>query len=102
KGLSSRTVERRHILRPTLPMIVTSFLLLIIGMWTGQIILEQVFMWPGLGSLLYSAIQASDTAVIVGVVVIFGYLLAGTVFILDFLYGLLDPRIRVGLAGGRS
>jgi len=102
KGLSSRTVERRHILRPTLPMIVTSFLLLIIGMWMGQIILEQVFMWPGLGSLLYWAIQAADTAVIVGAVVIFGYLLAGTVFFLDFIYALLDPRIRVGLAGGDS
>ena len=100
KGLSSRMVERRHILRPTLPMILTSFLLTIIGMWTGQIILESVFMWPGLGSLLYAAIQASDTAVIVGSVVIMGYLLAGTVFILDFLYGLLDPRIRVGAGGG--
>ena len=100
KGLSSRTVERRHILRPTLPMIITSFLLVIIAMWMGQIILEQVFMWPGLGSLLYAAIRASDTAVIVGAVVIFGYLLAGTVFILDFLYGLLDPRIRVGAGGG--
>jgi len=100
KGLSSRTIERRHILRPTLPMIITSFLLVIIAMWMGQIILEQVFMWPGLGSLLYAAIRASDTAVIVGAVVIFGYLLAGTVFILDFLYGLLDPRIRVGAGGG--
>ena len=100
KGLSSRTIERRHILRPTLPLIITSFLLMIIGMWTGQIILEQVFGWPGLGSLLYAAIQATDTAVIVGSVVIFGYLLAATVFILDFIYGLLDPRIRVGLSGG--
>ena len=102
KGLSSRTVERRHILRPTLPLILTSFLLMMIGMWTGQIILEQVFGWPGLGSLLYQAIQSADTAVIVGSVVIFGYLLAGTVFLLDFIYALLDPRIRVGVAGGGS
>lgn len=102
KGLSSRTVERRHILRPTLPLIITSFLLTMIVMWMGQIILESVFGWPGIGSLLYSAIQTADTAVIVGSVVIFGYLLASTVFLLDFIYGLLDPRIRVGLAAGAS
>jgi peptide/nickel transport system permease protein len=102
KGLSSRTVERRHILRPTLPLIITSFLLTMIIMWMGQIILESVFGWPGIGSLLYSAIQTADTAVIVGSVVIFGYLLASTVFLLDFIYGLLDPRIRVGLAAGAS
>lgn len=99
KGLASRAVERKHILRPTLPPIITGFLLMVITMWMGQIILEAVFNWPGLGQLYYQAIQMKDTPVIIGVIVIYGYLLAGTVFILDFLYGLLDPRVRVGLGG---
>ena len=98
KGLSSQAVERRHILRPTLPPIITGFLLLVITMWMGQIVLESVFGWPGLGQLYYAAIQIGDTPVIIGVIVIYGYLLAATVFMLDFIYAILDPRVRVGLA----
>ncbi len=96
KGLSSQAIERRYILRPTLPPIVTTFLLWIIIMWTGAVILETVFNWPGLGRLLYLAIGMNDTPVIVGSVVIYGYLLAVTVFFLDFIYAALDPRVRVG------
>jgi len=96
KGLPSRLIERRYILRPTLAPIVTSFLLMLIGLWSGAIILEQVFNWPGLGTLLFEAIGHRDTPVIIGGVVIFAYLLAVTVFILDILYAILDPRVRVG------
>jgi len=100
KGLSSQQVERRYILRPTLPPIITSFLLLIIGMWTGQIVLEMVFRWPGIGQLYFQAVSMSDTPVIIGVIVIYGYLLAATVFALDFVYAMVDPRVRVEAAGG--
>ena len=96
KGLPSRRIERRYILRPTLPPIVTSFLLMLIGLWSGAIILEQVFSWPGLGTLLFQAIGHRDTPVIIGAVVIFAYLLALTVFLLDILYAILDPRVRMG------
>ena len=100
KGLTSGMIERRYILRPTLPPIITSFLLMLIGLWSGAIILEQVFNWPGLGTLLFQAIGHRDTPVIIGGVVIFAYLLALTVFLLDFLYAILDPRVRVGFEGG--
>ncbi|MFW6380264.1 MAG: ABC transporter permease [Halorhodospira sp.] len=95
KGLPERLVEQRYILRPTLSPIVTSFLLMLIGLWSGAIIMEQVFNWPGLGTLLFEAIGHRDTPVIIGSVVIFAYLLAGTVFLLDFLYAILDPRVRI-------
>lgn len=98
KGLPPRLIARRYILRPTLSPIVTSFLLMLIGLWSGAIILERVFNWPGLGSLLFQAIGYRDTPVIIGGVVIFAYLLAATVFLLDILYALLDPRVR--LEGG--
>ena len=100
KGLSSREVERRYILRPTLPPIITTFLLLVITMWMGQIVLEYVFKWPGIGQLFYQATQMNDTPVIVGVVVIYGYMLAATVYVLDFVYAIVDPRVRVGAGGG--
>ncbi|MFO8153983.1 ABC transporter permease [Thioalkalivibrio sp.] len=96
KGLPSRLIERRYVLRPTLSPIITSFALMLIGLWSGAIILEQVFNWPGLGTLLFQAIGHRDTPVIIGTVVIFAYLLAVTVFLLDILYALLDPRVRVG------
>ncbi len=96
KGLDNRTIEQRYILRPALPPIVTSFALMLIGLWSGAIILERVFNWPGLGSLLFAAIGHRDTPVIIGSVVIFAYLLALTVLLLDMVYAILDPRVRLG------
>lgn len=102
KGLSSREIERRYILRPTLPVIITSFALLLIGLWTGAPIFETVFQWPGLGRALYQAIGLFDTPVIVASTVVYAYLLAITVFLLDFIYALVDPRVKVGGSQGRS
>jgi len=99
KGLPDRDIERRYVLRPTLPTIITSFALLLITLWTGAIILETTFNWPGLGRTLYMAIGLFDTPVIVGSQVIYAYLLALTVFLLDFIYALVDPRVRVGERG---
>jgi peptide/nickel transport system permease protein len=96
KGLPDSMIERRYILRPTLPNIITSFALLVITLWTGAIIHETVFNWPGIGQLYYRAIGVFDTPVIVANVVLYAYLLALTVFVLDFIYALVDPRVRVG------
>ena len=101
KGLASGTIERRYILRPTLPTIITSFALGLIGAWTGAIVLETVFNWPGLGRALFQAIGLFDTPVIVGATIIYAYLLAITVFFLDILYAWVDPRVKVGLQGPR-
>jgi len=99
KGLSERDIERRYILRPTLPNIITNFALTLITLWQGAIILETVFNWPGLGRLFFRAIGLYDTPVIVGSTVIYAYLLALTVFLLDFVYALVDPRVQVSGAG---
>lgn len=101
KGLTDREIERRYILRPTLPNIITNFALLIIILWQGFFITEAVFQWPGLGRTLVTAIGLVDTAVIVGSVVIYAYLLAMTVFLLDFVYALVDPRVKIGSGGSR-
>lgn len=102
KGLTSRAIERRYILRPSLPFLITSFALSLITLWSGSIILEQVFNWPGLGRLFYQAIQVFDTPVIVGNTIIYAYLLSVTVFVLDFVYALVDPRVKVGSEGRSS
>jgi peptide/nickel transport system permease protein len=96
KGLSSQEIERRYILRPSLPPIVTQFAFTLIYLWQGAIILETVFSWPGLGRLLYQAVSIFDVPVIVGNVVLIAYLLVFSVFLLDIVYALLDPRVKVG------
>jgi peptide/nickel transport system permease protein len=103
KGLPHKIVDRRYILRPTLPTILTNLAFMLIGIWGGSIILERLFHWPGLGDLFYSAIAGptpsairQDPPVLVGLIVIYAYFLALTIFILDLAYGLLDPRVRVG------
>ena len=101
KGLSSQAIERRYILRPTLPNIVTNFALLVITLWSGAIITERVFNWPGLGSLIFTAISITDVPIIVATTVIYAYLLAVTVFLLDFVYAIVDPRVKLD-AGGAS
>lgn len=99
KGLAPRAMERRYILRPSLPYVITTFALMVIGVWEGAIALEILFYWPGIGPLFLQAIQRFNTPLIVAVVVIFAYLLAITVFLLDIFYAVVDPRVRVGGAG---
>jgi peptide/nickel transport system permease protein len=102
KGLTDSEIHNKYILRPTLPTIITSFALLVIGLWTGAPILETIFNWPGLGRALFSAIGLFDTPVIVGSTVIFAYLLTITVFLLDFIYALVDPRVKIGGEGNKG
>ena len=101
KGLTSRDIERRYVLRPTLPYIITNFSFLVIGLWAGAPIFETVFQWPGLGRVTVQAIGLYDTPIIVASTVLFAYLLAMTVFLLDFVYALVDPRVKIG-GQGRS
>ncbi len=96
KGLPAREIESRYIMRPTLPTIITNFALLVIALFTGATITETVFLWPGLGRTIYRAVGFYDTPVIVGSTIIYAYLLAITVFFLDFIYALVDPRVKVG------
>jgi peptide/nickel transport system permease protein len=96
KGLDSRSIERRYILRPTLPAIITNFALLLVFSWSGAVVFETVFNWPGLGLVFFRAITSVETSVIVGETVIYAYLLGITVFLLDFIYALVDPRVKIG------
>lgn len=95
KGLSPRQIEYRYILRPSLPPIITSFALSVISSWTGAIVTEFIFNWPGLGQTMSQAISYFDAPVIVGVTVIYAYLLTITILILDIVYAILDPRMRI-------
>jgi len=99
KGLPSRMIERKYVLRPTLPPIIMSFALTVITMWMGGIVLESVFVWPGLGTLFFEAIGRGETAVILGTTIIYAYLLGATLFITDIIFALIDPRVKIGTGG---
>jgi len=96
KGLPDKLIERRYILRPTLPPIITDFSLTLIASWMGAIVTETIFNWSGIGLLFYDAAVRFDAPVVVGLVVIYAYLLAITIIILDIIYVIVDPRIRLG------
>ena len=95
KGLPHRMLERRYILRPGLPAVLTSFALMLVVLWQQIIALEMFFDVAGIGRLFYGAIRSFDMSLILGLVVSFAYLLAITVFLLDFAYAVVDPRVRI-------
>jgi peptide/nickel transport system permease protein len=99
KGLSDRVINRRYLMRPTLPSIITSFTLMLISFWEGAIALEILFKWTGIGALFYNAVWSFDRPVIVALVVLFAYILGFSVILLDFVYALIDPRVRIGKNG---
>jgi peptide/nickel transport system permease protein len=99
KGLSPRKLESAYILRPTMPFVITSFTVLLIAFWQEAIALEVLFYWPGIGQLFLEALQVNQREVMLGLVVIFAYLLAFTVFLLEFIYVLIDPRVKIGTSG---
>lgn len=96
KGVPARLLERRYILRPTLPSVLTNFGLLLTSLWQEVIILEHFFNVEGVGRLFTMALNRNDIPLILALVVTFAYLLAVTVFILDIAYAWVDPRIRMG------
>ncbi|MFN2143822.1 MAG: ABC transporter permease subunit, partial [Anaerolineales bacterium] len=95
QGLPNNLLLRKTVIRPALPTILTNFSLTMIGTWMGSIVLESLFGWPGIGQLLNYSTAFHDTATIVGIVVVYAYMLAITIFILDLAYFFVDPRIQV-------
>ncbi|MCE9646921.1 MAG: ABC transporter permease subunit [Chloroflexi bacterium] len=104
KGLPSRVLENRYILRPALPYVMTSFATLLIGFWQLTVALEVVFQWPGIGWLYIKealpdfwgeSVAPGQLMLVIEIVVIFAYLLGAMVFFLDLAYVLVDPRIHL-------
>ncbi|RPI84198.1 MAG: ABC transporter permease subunit [Chloroflexi bacterium] len=96
KGLTPAAIERKYILRPVLPYIVTNFAILSLALWQEAMPLEMLFKWEGIGALFVYSLQFMNITFMVATVVVFAYMLAITVFLLDIFYAFLDPRVRVG------
>ncbi len=99
KGLPDRIIRRRYLLRPTLPSVITSFAMMLVSFWEEAIALELLFDWPGLGAVFFRAVRIFDRPVVVAIVIMFAYLLGFSVLLLDVVYALIDPRVRIGRNG---
>lgn len=95
KGLTETEIVKGHMLRNSLLPLVTSFGPMCAGILTGNFVVEQIFNIPGIGQAMINAIQGSDYTMILGLTLIFSFISAVMYFVVDVLYGVVDPRIRV-------
>ena len=95
KGLSERKVIFRHVLRNSLLPAVTIFSSSVVGVFTGAFVTERMFSIPGIGFYYVSSINNNDYSMILGTTVFYAVLFIVMQLVVDFVYMILDPRIRV-------
>ena len=95
KGLSTIQVVLKHVLKNSLLPVVTYIGPLASAILTGSFIVEKIFGIPGLGGWFVTSITNRDYTVIMGVTVFYSAILMLSVFMVDLLYTLLDPRIQM-------
>jgi len=95
KGLSPRVVTLRHTVRNALVPILTITGIQLATILGGVIVVEVVFAWPGLGRLVFNSVAARDYPVIQGAVLLIAVLFLAVNLVVDLLYAVVDPRIRL-------
>jgi peptide/nickel transport system permease protein len=94
KGLPERIVVRSHVLRAALPSVVTVIGLVFANVLTGAVLVENIFSWPGIGQYAYQASIGLDLPAIMGVSLFVAVVYVTVNFVVDVLYGVIDPRLR--------
>ena len=95
KGLSRWQVAFRHGLRNSLIPLITLLGPLAVGLMTGSLVVENIFAIPGIGEQFVKSIMTNDYPTIMAVTILYSTMLVVVILIVDLLYGLIDPRIRV-------
>lgn len=96
KGLEDGLILFRHALRNVLIPVVTVIGLQLAALLGGTVIIEQVFNWPGLGTLALGAIMSRDFPIIQGTVLFMGAVYVSINIFVDVLYSFIDPRVEMG------
>ena len=94
KGLSRRQALWRHVLRNAMIPVLTVMGLQFANLITGTIVVENVFVLPGVGRLIFQAISNRDLVVVRDVVMLLAAVVVIVNFVVDVLYALIDPRLR--------
>ncbi|MDL4842923.1 oligopeptide ABC transporter permease [Aquibacillus rhizosphaerae] len=100
KGVSNNKIMFKHALRNALIPVITVIGPMTVSLMTGTLVIEQIFAVPGLGEQFVRSINVNDYPMIMGTTLLFSVLFIGVVLIVDLLYGIIDPRIR--LTGGKK
>ncbi|HEY2421519.1 MAG TPA: oligopeptide ABC transporter permease [Neobacillus sp.] len=100
KGASRFQVSVKHALRNALIPVVTVMGPLAVSLMTGSLVIEQIFGIPGLGEQFVKSINVNDYPVIMGTNILFAVLFVVIILVVDILYGIIDPRIRI--SGGET
>ena len=95
KGLLRNKVLIRHVLRNALIPVTVTFFLSLPWLIGGAVVVENVFAWPGMGRLLWTAISRQDFPIVQGIVFVISVLTVICNLIGDVVSGLLDPRVRL-------
>jgi ABC-type dipeptide/oligopeptide/nickel transport system permease component len=95
-GVAPRTVLWRDRMRNAMLAILTSLGLVFSFLLGGNVIVEQLFSWPGMGRLAYDAVRANDLEILQGYAIVIGVLYIALNFVIDLAYAAVDPRIRLG------
>lgn len=98
KGLTKAQVIKRHALRNALIPVITVIGPMVIGIMTGSLVIEQFFGVPGLSKMMLDAVNTSDHFLTLGIAFFYSALYVIVILVIDILYGVIDPRIR--LTGG--
>lgn len=102
KGMSQRIVTYKHGLRNAMLPVISYVGPLVAGILTGSFVIEQIFGIPGLGREFVTSITNRDYTVIMGTTVFYSVLLLFSILIVDLIYGLVDPRIKVAAKAGEK
>lgn len=95
KGLSRRKVIGRHVMRNSILPCITLLSTQIVGIFTGAFVVERMFAIPGIGLYYVNSINMHDYAMTMGLTIFYGALFVISQLVVDLVYGLIDPRIRV-------
>lgn len=94
KGLTKQTVMTRHVFKNAASPVVTNIANDIPDLFTGALITEQIFSWPGMGRLYWEAAVGRDFTVLMSVLTVTAVLVVVSFIVADVLYAMLDPRLR--------
>ena len=98
KGLTKSQVIFHHAIRNALIPVITVVGPMVVSIMTGSLVIEKFFGVPGLSQLLLNSVTMSDQFLTLGIAFFYAFLYVVVILVIDILYGVIDPRIR--LAGG--
>ncbi|KAF0824622.1 MAG: ABC transporter permease [Bacillota bacterium] len=95
KGLSQFKVIYKHAIRNALIPVITILGPIVVSLLTGSLVIENIFGVPGIGSLFVDSIKVNDYTTIMGLTLFYSAFFVLTMLVIDLMYGVIDPRIRI-------